>query len=91
MAHPKSMYQVTKAGMQEQIAMSLEEEWDFVKRGWFPHPEEARQAGVQKEEKKPVADMTKKELEEYARTLGFELDRRKSKDNMLADLEDMLK
>jgi len=35
-------------------------------------------------------DMTKKELEEYGRTVGIELDRRRSKENMIQELEDYL-
>jgi hypothetical protein len=35
-------------------------------------------------------DMTKKELEEYGRTVGIELDRRRSKENMIQKLEDYL-
>lgn len=41
MAYPKSMYQMTKDGMTEQHVMSQEEEWAL--KGWYPHPEEARQ------------------------------------------------
>ena len=39
---------------------------------------------------KRIESMTKIELEEYARTLGIELDRRNTKENMLKDLEDKL-
>lgn len=35
-------------------------------------------------------DMTKKELEEYGRTVGIELDRRHSKDRLVQELEDYL-
>jgi hypothetical protein len=95
MAHPKSMYQVTAEGVQEKIAESFEEEWAMAKGGWFPHPEEARQAFVpgeeKPEEKKALADMNKEEIEVYARQFGVELDRRKSRKNMLNDLEDALK
>lgn len=35
-------------------------------------------------------DMTKKELEEYGRTVGIDLDRRRSKENMIQELEDYL-
>ena len=35
-------------------------------------------------------DMTKKELEEYGRTVGIELDRRRSKDSLVQELEDYL-
>tara|TARA_S200002703_G_scaffold36372_2_gene31500 strand:- start:306 stop:680 length:375 start_codon:yes stop_codon:yes gene_type:complete len=35
-------------------------------------------------------DMTKKELEEYGRIVGIELDRRRSKENMIQELEDYL-
>lgn len=93
--HPKSMYQMTSDGLVEKIASSFDEEWSMVKRGWYQHPEEARmawEAGGQEEEpeKKSIHGMTKKELEEYARQFGIELDRRKSKNNMMKDLEDFL-
>jgi hypothetical protein len=35
-------------------------------------------------------DMTKKELEEYGRTVGIELDRRHSKDRLVQELEEYL-
>ena len=35
-------------------------------------------------------DMSKKELEEYGRTVGIELDRRHSKNSMVQELEDYL-
>lgn len=35
-------------------------------------------------------DMTKKELEEYGRTVGLELDRRHSKESLVQELEDYL-
>ena len=35
-------------------------------------------------------DMTKKELEEYGRTVGIELDRRHSKDRLVKELEEYL-
>ena len=35
-------------------------------------------------------DMTKKELEEYGRTVGIELDRRHSKDSLVQELEEYL-
>ena len=35
-------------------------------------------------------DMTKKELEEYGRTVGIELDRRHSKDRLVQELENYL-
>ena len=35
-------------------------------------------------------DMTKKELEEYARTVGLELDRRHNKATLLSELEEFL-
>ena len=35
-------------------------------------------------------DMTKKELEEYGRTVGIELDRRHSKERLVQELEDYL-
>ena len=39
---------------------------------------------------KPIDDMTKSEVEEYGRELGVELDKRKTKANMLKDLEEWL-
>ena len=35
-------------------------------------------------------DMTKKELEEYGRTVGIELDRRHSRDRLVKELEEYL-
>lgn len=35
-------------------------------------------------------DMSKKELEEYGRTVGIELDRRHSKDRLVKELEEYL-
>tara|TARA_S200002703_G_scaffold103290_2_gene89547 strand:+ start:434 stop:715 length:282 start_codon:yes stop_codon:yes gene_type:complete len=35
-------------------------------------------------------DMTKKELEEYGRTVGIELDRRRSKESLVQELEEYL-
>jgi len=35
-------------------------------------------------------DMTKKELEEYGRTVGIELDRRRSKESLIQELENYL-
>lgn len=35
-------------------------------------------------------DMSKKELEEYGRTVGIELDRRHSKDRLVQELEEYL-
>ena len=35
-------------------------------------------------------DMSKKELEEYGRTVGIELDRRHSKDSLVQELEEYL-
>ena len=35
-------------------------------------------------------DMSKKELEEYGRTVGIELDRRHSKENLVKELEEYL-
>ena len=99
MPHPKAMYKQTSKGMTTQTAMSPEEQSELAGEGWSPHPEDARLAygnakkekPEAKEERKPVLDMTKAELEVYARTLGVELDRRKTKANMLKELEEMLK
>jgi hypothetical protein len=79
---------MTAEGMQEKHAMSQHEEWDMVRAGWSLHPEEARQSYVPADQsKRTPAEMDKQELEAYGRTLGIELDRRKSKANMLKDLE----
>jgi hypothetical protein len=98
MAHPKAMYKQTSTGMTQEVAMSPDEQSEFAGKGWSPHPEDARLAFKNakkekpevKEERKPLIDMTKKELEVYARTLGVELDRRKTKANMMKELEEML-
>ena len=37
-------------------------------------------------EASPLEDMTKKELEEYGRTMGIELDRRRSKETLIEEL-----
>ena len=39
-------------------------------------------------EASPLEDMTKKELEEYGRTLGIELDRRHSKASLIEELKE---
>lgn len=99
MPHPKAMYKQTIEGMTQEVAMSPEEQSELSSKGWSPHPEDARlvYANAKKEEPEPKEErksllvMTKKELEVYARTLGVELDRRKSKANMLKELEEMLK
>ena len=51
--HPKSMYRNTPDGIEERLAMNFGEEWDLVKAGWFPHPEEARQVVPVDEPRKP--------------------------------------
>ncbi len=99
MAHPKAMYKQTSEGMTQEVARSPEEQSELASKGWSPHPEDARlvyantkeEEPEAKEERKSLLDMSKKELEVYARTLGVELDRRKSKANMLKELEEMLK
>ena len=40
-------------------------------------------------EASPLEDMTKKELEEYGRTLGIELDRRHSKASLIEELKEV--
>ena len=42
---------------------------------------------VHKKEKPYLKGMTKKQLEEYGRTLGFELDRRHSKKSLIETIE----
>ena len=39
-------------------------------------------------EANPLEDMTKKELEEYGRTMGIELDRRRSKETLIEELRE---
>lgn len=58
--------------------------------GWFicDIEEETKKTERQKND---VSQMTKKELEIYARTFGIELDRRKGLRKMLADFEEALK
>ena len=94
MAHPKSMYMVTADGLQEKHAMSLDEQHQMEKDGWFGHPEEARYAGVARIEQKKtdltIDEMNQEELEIYARGFGVELDRRKSLTNMRRQLEELL-
>ena len=86
MAYPKSMYKVSPLGdMREIFAASLEDACALTKKGWCPHPEEARIAN------ECCGDFSKAEIDNYAKTLGFELDRRKSKENMLRDLKKMMK
>ena len=39
-------------------------------------------------EASPLEEMNKKELEEYGRTLGIELDRRRSKETLIEELKE---
>jgi len=39
-------------------------------------------------EASPLEEMSKKELEEYGRTLGIELDRRRSKETLIEELRE---
>lgn len=50
--------------------------------------DEVKEHGLPVLEDEQLLVMTKKEIEEYGRTLGVELDRRKTKKNMIADLRD---
>ena len=43
---------------------------------------------VVKEEAPTLEDMNKKELEEYGRTMGIELDRRRSKETLIEELRE---
>ena len=52
--------------------------------------EPAAEEDVAYESDVSLHDMTKKELEEYGRTVGIELDRRHSKDSLVQELEDYL-
>ena len=52
--------------------------------------EPAAEEDVAYESDVSLHDMTKKELEEYGRTVGIELDRRHSKDRLVQELEDYL-
>jgi hypothetical protein len=86
MNYPKSLYRMT-SDMEEKHAFSHEEECTMVKLGWHRHPEEARMSPhLPAPVEAPHAGMTKEELEAYGRSVGVELDRRKSKANMLKDL-----
>jgi hypothetical protein len=97
MAHPKAMYKQTSKGMTQEIAMSPDEQAEFVGKGWSTHPEEARLAygnakkDEPKEKRKALIDMDKSELKEYADTLGVKLSKTKTLSNMMKDLEEMLK
>lgn len=58
-----------------------------IKAAPAPTPEPVVEAPVPTPE--PVLeDMNKKELEEYGRTLGIELDRRRSKETLIEELRD---
>ena len=52
--------------------------------------EPAAEEDVAYESDVSLHDMTKKELEEYGRTVGIELDRRHSKDRLVQELEEYL-
>ena len=93
MPHPKSVYQVTADGMQEKFAMSQDEEWAYYADGWYGHPEDARFHAPKVEEKKDkkLSEMDRGEIVVYAKTLGVHIDKRKSKINMLKELEETLK
>jgi len=62
-------------------------EGEILPDGWVDTPAKFDQ---EEEEPKKIDEMTKKELESYAKAFGIDLDRRKSKANMLKDFEDEL-
>lgn len=59
--------------------------------GWVEIDINVEIAKKSKPKGKTIDEMDKEELEIYARSFGVELDRRKSKVNMLADFEDAMK
>jgi hypothetical protein len=60
------------------------DEGQEIPAGWVDTPDKFGQ------EAKSINEMSKEELEIHARTFGVELDRRKSKLNMLKDFEDAI-
>ena len=67
---------------------------DLIKGGAAPAPEPVvEEVLITPEEEvlteaSPLEDMTKKELEEYGRTMGIELDRRRSKETLIEELRE---
>ena len=92
MVYRKAVYQVVNGDMEEKTAESFDEFCAYCKDGWHDHPETARNAVVEVDEiETSLLDMTKKELVDYANdTFGVELDRRKTKPNMLAELQELI-
>jgi len=67
---------------------------DLIRGGGAPAPEPVvEEVLITPEEEvlteaSPLEDMTKKELEEYGRTMGIELDRRRSKETLIEELRE---
>ena len=67
---------------------------DLIRGGGAPAPEPVvEEVLITPEEEvlteaNPLEDMTKKELEEYGRTKGIELDRRRSKETLIEELKE---
>ena len=67
---------------------------DLIRGGGAPAPEPVvEEVLVTPEEEvlteaSPLEEMTKKELEEYGRTMGIELDRRRSKETLIEELRE---
>ena len=55
-----------------------------------PAPVDTAPASVEPDEEVNFNTMSKVELEEYGRTIGIELDRRKNKDKLIEQLYDKL-
>lgn len=91
MVYRKAVYQVVKGEMVEVVAESVDEFWELCNDGWHDHPETARNSVVSiVETVKKLEDMDRKELCEFADTLGIDIDKRKSKLNMLAELQKLI-
>lgn len=67
---------------------------DLLRGGGVPAPEPVvEEVLITPEEEvlteaSPLEEMNKKELEEYGRTLGIELDRRRSKETLIEELRE---
>ena len=67
---------------------------DLLRGGGAPAPEPVvEEVLITPEEEvlteaSPLEEMNKKELEEYGRTLGIELDRRRSKETLIEELKE---
>lgn len=63
---------------------------DYYASGWVDTPDKFPKDEQEANTVLDLMDMSKSELEEYAREFGIELDRRKTKANMLNDFEEAL-